>query len=240
MVNAAPLPPPVTVNAPHVLVVDDDNGIRDLLARYLRQHGCAVLTARNTTEAREQVKHFAFDAIILDIMMPQETGLSLAQDWQKQNFTTPIMFLTAKGEAEDRIEGLESGADDYIVKPFEPKELLLRLQVLIRRTQKQNSVPLQFGRWQWDATRQLLVDGAESIALSLAESNLLSALIDQIGQPINRHILAETLGLDGNERTIDVQIARLRQKIEPDIKRPRYIQTIRGEGYVLRPDSGDV
>ena len=233
------MPVPVTAGSPHILVVDDDNGIRDLLARYLRQQGCAVLTARNTREARAQVAHFSFDVIILDIMMPQETGLSLAQEWQLQKFDTPIIFLTAKGETEDRIQGLESGADDYLVKPFEPKELLLRLQALIRRTQKQSTALLQFGRWQWDATRQLLVDGSESIALSVAESNLLSLLISQIGQPVNRHMLADKLGLDGNERTIDVQIARLRQKIEPDVKRPRYIQTIRGEGYVLRPDSGE-
>ncbi len=234
-----PLPAPLTADAPHILVVDDDNGIRDLLARYLRQQGCAVLTARNTTEAREQVRYFTFDVIILDIMMPQETGLQLAAEWHQQKFQTPIIFLTAKGEIEDRIQGLESGADDYIVKPFEPKELLLRLKALIRRTQKPTTPLLQFGRWQWDATRQLLADDDEVIALSSAESNLLSLLITHIGEPVNRHVLAEKLGLDGNERTIDVQIARLRQKIEPDLKRPRYVQTIRGEGYVLRPDSAE-
>jgi two-component system phosphate regulon response regulator OmpR len=229
-------PATLAPNAPHVLVVDDDNGIRDLLARYLRQQGYVVLTARNTDEARAQVRYFSFDVIILDIMMPGETGFVLAGEWQKQDFTTPVIFLTAKGEADDRIQGLELGADDYIVKPFEPKELLLRLQALIRRTQKAAPATLQFGRWQWDATRQMLADGDEVIALSIAESNLLSLLIDHVGQPVSRYVLAEKLGLDGNERTIDVQVARLRQKIESDVKRPRYVQTVRGEGYVLRPD----
>ncbi|HEY1095922.1 MAG TPA: response regulator transcription factor [Alphaproteobacteria bacterium] len=225
------------LHAPHVLVVDDDKGIRDLTGRYLQQQGCVVLTAQDAADARAKIGYFAFDVVVLDVMMPRETGFSLATSWRTQNMDTPIIFLTAKGEAEDRIAGLETGADDYMVKPFEPKELLLRIQSLIRRTRKNNAEILQFGRWQWDATRQLLVDGAESISLSNVESNLLSVLIAHIGQPINRYDLAAQLGLDGNERTIDVQVARLRQKIEPDVKRPRYIQTVRGEGYVLRPDT---
>jgi two-component system phosphate regulon response regulator OmpR len=224
------------LNAPHILVVDDDKGIRELLGRYLQQQGCVTLTAHDAEDARAKAELFAFDAIVLDVMMPRENGFSLARTWRDSGFDTPIIFLTAKGEAEDRITGLETGADDYVIKPFEPKELLLRLHSLIRRTRKTSAEILHFGRWQWDATRQLLVDGAESIALSTVESNLLSVLIGHIGQPINRYVLAERLGLDGNERTIDVQIARLRQKIEPDVKRPRYIQTVRGEGYVLRPD----
>lgn len=227
------------VTAPHILVVDDDTGIRDLLARYLRQQGCAVLTASDAKMAREQAKLFAFDAIILDVMMPGETGFSLAESWRTERFSTPILFLTAKGEIEDRIAGLEAGADDYLVKPFDPKELLLRLHVLIRRNRKQAEAILQFGRWQWDTTRQLLVDDTESVALSPVDSKLLSLLIAHVGEPISRYDLATKLGLDGNERTIDVQIARLRQKIEPDVKRPRYIQTVRGEGYVLRPDQMD-
>jgi two-component system phosphate regulon response regulator OmpR len=229
-------PQALNTDSPHILVVDDDKGIRDLLGRYLQQQGCVVLTAQDAQDARTKATLFAFDVVVLDVMMPRENGFSLAQDWRTKGFDTPILFLTAKGEAEDRITGLETGADDYVVKPFEPKELLLRIHALIRRTRKLNTAILQFGRWQWDATRQLLVDGSEIIALSPVESNLLSVLIAHIGQPVNRYDLAERLGLDGNERTIDVQVARLRQKIEPDIKRPRYIQTIRGEGYVLRPD----
>jgi two-component system phosphate regulon response regulator OmpR len=225
------------LHAPHVLVVDDDKGIRDLLGRYLQQQGCVVLTAKDADDARAKAGYFTFDVIVLDVMMPRESGFTLARSWRQNKYDTPIIFLTAKGEAEDRIEGLETGADDYMIKPFEPKELLLRIQILIRRMQKNTQAVLQFGRWQWDATRQLLFDGAETIALSPVESNLLSVLIAHVGQPVNRYALADTLGLDGNERTIDVQVARLRQKIEPDIKRPRYIQTIRGEGYVLRPDN---
>lgn len=226
----------LNTDSPHILVVDDDKGIRDLLGRYLQQQGCVVMTAHDADDARAKASLFAFDTIVLDVMMPRENGFSLAQDWRENNFDTPILFLTAKGETEDRIRGLETGADDYVVKPFEPKELLLRIHALIRRSRKLNTAILQFGRWQWDATRQLLVDGAQTIALSNVENNLLSVLIAHVGEPVNRYDLAARLGLDGNERTVDVQVARLRQKIEPDIKRPRYIQTVRGEGYVLRPD----
>lgn len=223
---------------PHILVVDDDTRIRDLLGRYLGQNGFTVTLAENAATARKLVTMLIFDAVILDIMMPGETGMELMAAWRQENFKTPILLLTAKGETESRIEGFEAGADDYLPKPFEPRELLLRLNAVLRRIAptEQTSDTVSFDGWVYDAQRMLLHKGDDTQSLTKAEANLLAILLQKPGQIFTRQELAALAGLDGQERTIDVQVTRLRRKIEPDIKKPRYLQTIRGEGYVLHVD----
>lgn len=223
----------------HLLVVDDDARLRSLLAKYLAQEGFTVTVATDAADARAKLAFFTVDALILDVMMPGETGTELAASLRAAGHTTPILMLTAMGEAHERIGGLEAGADDYLVKPFEPRELLLRLRNLLRRggTGK-SAVPtgsLRFGEFLLDVEGKRLLRDNIPVYLTTAEHTLLFALARQPGLTLSRSELAEALSADaGNERSVDVQITRLRKKIEPEPARPVYIQTVRGAGYILR------
>lgn len=220
---------------PHILVVDDDRRICELVSRYLYENGLLAMTATQAEEARAMLKNFAFDAMVVDVMMPGESGIELTRSVQKTH-RIPILLLTALGEAKDRIAGLEAGADDYLPKPFEPRELVLRLNAILRRTvQKQE--PLQgfaIGPWRFNPERNELQQGDEVLVLTAAEGMLIRALASRPGEAIAREELAQKCGLDAGERTIDVQVTRLRRKIEQDTKVPRYLQTVRGKGYLLR------
>lgn len=224
---------------PHILVVDDDKRIRELLGRYLLQHNFLVTEAENAATARDLLKIVHFDVIVLDIMMPGEDGLSLTKAMQQDGFKTPILLLTAKAETEARIEGFEAGADDYLPKPFEPRELVLRLQAILRRSQtapETVTATVSFNGWVYDANRALLTNASETQILTKAEATLLNILLQKPGAPFTREELANAADLNGQERTIDVQVTRLRRKIEPNAKKPRFLQTVRGEGYVLHTD----
>lgn len=220
---------------PHVLVVDDDARIRDLIARYLHEHGFLVLTAPDAAAARDILEVFSFDALVIDVMMPGEGGLNLTRFIQNE-IKTPVILLTALGAADDRIKGLESGADDYLTKPFEPRELVLRLEALIRRT---HTVPINknqsviIGSLQFNPLRKELIKNEEVIALTSGESLLLKTLYDHVGKIVSREDLAKVCETDPNTRSMDVQVTRLRRKLEEDTRRPRYLQTVRGKGYVL-------
>jgi len=226
-------------NKPHILVVDDDKRIRELLGRYLSQNGFTVTEAEQARTARQLLDILTFDAVVLDIMMPGEDGLSLTDSLKREGFQTPILLLTAKTESEDRIAGLEAGADDYLPKPFEPRELVLRLQAILRRAAaapKSAEKIVTICGWSYDATRSMLVKDSETELLTKAEANLLNILLQKPGEVFTRQELAKLTDLEGQERTIDVQVTRLRRKIEPDSRKPRYLQTIRGEGYLLHVD----
>lgn len=220
---------------PHVLVVDDDSGIRDLVSRYLRAQGFVAMTAKDAAEAKDMLKHFAFDVLVVDVMMPGESGLDLTR-FVQANIGAPVILLTALGESGDRISGLEAGADDYLPKPFEPRELVLRLNAILRRTSSAQHAakPFGIGRWQFDPALKILQDGNETQQLTDAEAALIAALGSKPGQILSREDLARMCGLDAGERTIDVQVTRLRRKIEEDTRAPRYLQTVRGKGYLLR------
>jgi two-component system phosphate regulon response regulator OmpR len=223
---------------PHVLVVDDDDRIRDLVARYLTEHGFVVATTAGAAEARAVLEVFSFDVLVVDVMMPGETGLEFTRDLRSRG-DIPVLLLTALGETDDRIAGLETGADDYLAKPFEPRELVLRLQAILRRKPKIQAVmmPVRVGRWVYDPSANTLADGAEVQSLTTAEATLMKALVSRSGQVIGRDELVRICGMDDTgERTIDVQVTRLRRKIEEDSKMPRYLQTVRGKGYLLRVD----
>ena len=221
--------------APHVLVVDDDRRIRDLLSRYLGEHGFVVLSACDAAEAAALLKSYEFDVLVVDVMMPGQTGLEFTQEFRK-NHQVPVVLLTALGETEDRISGLEAGADDYLPKPFEPKELVLRLNAILKRTAKKVSPvrPFRIGPWVFDPDLEQLSGNHDTIKLTTAETVLLKALGSSNGEVLSREELARRCGVDAGERTIDVQVMRLRRKIEEDTKNPRYLQTLRGKGYVLR------
>jgi two-component system phosphate regulon response regulator OmpR len=221
---------------PHVLVVDDDARIRDLVSRFLKEHGFVVVTAQDAKEARGLLKGFAFDVLVVDVMMPGETGLSFTQDLRK-SYNVPVLLLTALGEAQDRIAGLESGADDYLAKPFEPRELVLRLQSILRRTSaKPSAKAFKIGGWFFDPEIEELRNENVAQKLTSAEANLLRALASRPREVVSREELAQKCGLDAGERTIDVQVTRLRRKIETDTKTPRYLLTVRGKGYMLRAE----
>ena len=219
----------------HLLVVDDDRRIRELLQKYLIEHGYHVTTASDAQEARKRMTRFDFDLLIVDIMMPGEDGLTLTKQLRTKT-DVPILVLTARGEPEDRIAGFESGADDYLAKPFEPRELLLRVASILRRAG--GSLPtltgLSLGRFYFDLKRNELRDGNKVVRLTSAETGLLKVFAVKPGQIISRYDLCDRLGV--SDRTVDVQVTRLRRKIEDDPKTPRYLQTVWGEGYVLRPD----
>jgi two-component system phosphate regulon response regulator OmpR len=221
-----------------ILVVDDDRRIRDLLSRYLRKNDFGVVTASDAMHARRLLELFIFDLLIVDVMMPGETGVSLTRAIREKNPLQSVLMLTALGEADDRISGLEAGADDYLTKPFEPRELLLRVKSILRRQpqDEKSEQTLQFGACHFDAHRDILECGQERIHLTLAESNLLKVLAAEKGKVWSRQALLAATGIEGNERTIDVQVTRLRRKIENDPKAPLYLQTVRGQGYVLKPD----
>lgn len=220
---------------PHILVVDDDVRICDLVTRYLTDHGCLAVSAHSADEARSLLKSFVFDAGVVDVMMPGESGLSLTA-YVQGAFGFPVLLLTALGEAQDRIAGLEAGADDYLPKPFEPRELLLRLHALMRRRPKPTGQAEKFriGSWVFDAAEEALIDGNNLVRLSAAEVKLLQVLGAQPGVVIAREVLAEKCAIEGGERAIDVQITRLRRKMNDDPRAPSGIQTVRGKGYLLR------
>jgi two-component system phosphate regulon response regulator OmpR len=223
---------------PHLLVVDDDTRLRGLLARYLGEQGYLVSTAASAAEARAQLKSLAYDLLVLDVMMPGESGLDFAKSLRQASNGMPILMLTARGEAEQRIAGLEAGADDYLAKPFEPRELLLRIAAILRRSVKppEGPQPIKLGRWRFDPERAELISGEEIVRLTDVEAGLLRVLAQSPGIIVGRDELADRSGVQVAARSVDVQVNRLRRKIEPDPKLPRYLQTVRGSGYVLRPD----
>lgn len=223
-------------NAKHLLVIDDDSRIRTLLKRYLSNNGYRVSTAKNAAEARKTMEGLEFDCLILDIMMPGESGMDFAGALRKDN-PIPILMLTARAETESRIMGLEVGVDDYLSKPFEPRELLLRIRNILKHHDNNASSPIDqvtFGPFLYNLDRQELICGEDVIRLTDRERELLDMFAAQPGATVTRLALA---GEDGTgERTIDVQINRLRRKIEPDPSNPIYLQTIRGVGYRLLTD----
>lgn len=223
-------------NAAHILVVDDDQRIRDSLARYLFQNGYRVTTAADAATARATMGGLVFDVVILDVMMPGEDGLSLARDL-KGSCNVPICMLTARAEPEERIEGLEIGVEDYVAKPFEPKELLLRLQNILKRRQGPSGPrdEITMGDYTFHVARGELKRGEESIKLTERERELLRQFAQRPGAPVARHELAAD-DSTGTERAVDVQINRLRRKIESDPAHPVYLQTVRGKGYILYTD----
>ena len=229
--------------AAHLLVVDDDERIRGLLQKFLMRGGFLVSVARDAAQARRLLAGLEFDLIVLDVMMPGEDGIALTHDL-RHHMTTPILLLTAKGETGNRIEGLEAGADDYLVKPFEPKELLLRINAILRRVPQVRAAEagpkvLHLGTVRYDVDRGELWNGAEIVRLTATEAALMRIFAAQAGVPVSRERLVGDLGRDesqAQERAVDVQITRLRRKIEADPKQPRYLQTVRGSGYMLAPD----
>ncbi len=223
----------------HILVIDDDTRLRKLLHQYLSENGFMVSEAASPAEARVLMTAFLFDILILDVMMPGENGYAFAKSLREKGNNIPILMLTAMGELQDRITGLESGVDDYLSKPFDPKELLLRINSILRRTLitpvKEKQTLYKFGTCQYDLQRSELTKNGQFVSLTAADHELLKVLIQKIGQEVTREELARTLQTD-NERTVDVQVNRLRKKIETDPKNPRYLQTVRGKGYLLLPD----
>ena len=232
--------PPVMTDMAHILVVDDDTRLRELLQKYLSDNGFLVSTAKDAAEARTLFTGLAFDLVVLDVMMPGESGLELTESLRRESGSQiPILLLTARGEAEDRIDGLERGADDYLPKPFEPRELVLRIQTILRRAATPLPEPkptVQLGDCLFDIERGELRKNDQVIRLTSLEESLLRTLAMNAGGTVSREELIRQSRVESNERTVDVQVTRLRRKIEPDPRLPRYLHTVRGEGYVLRPD----
>jgi two-component system phosphate regulon response regulator OmpR len=230
-------------DAVHLLIVDDDERIRGLLQKFLIKNGFLVSAARDAAHARRILAGLDFDLIVLDVMMPGEDGISLTASLRETR-STPILLLTARGETEDRIRGLEAGADDYLGKPFEPKELLLRINAILRRvphSEPEQALPkvLRLGPVRYDIDRAELWSGEEQVRLTATETQLMKIFSAAPGEPISRAALVEEMGRGGGgaqERAIDVQITRLRRKIETDPRQPRYLQTVRGAGYMLTHD----
>ena len=220
---------------PHLLVVDDDARLRELLRRYLSDSGFRVTAAADASEARSNLASFAFDLVVLDVMMPGESGLELTRELRAEG-RVPVLLLTAMAEPEDRVNGLEQGADDYLSKPFEPRELVLRIRNLLQRRPAADpgSTEIRFGGCRFDIGRAELYRGGDVVHLTAAEAGLLSILAQKAGQAVSREQLS--MSLSGNIRNVDVQMTRLRRKIERDPRFPRYVQTVRGTGYILKPD----
>lgn len=228
----------MTTECTHILVVDDDTRLRGLLRRYLSENGFRVTTAHDAAEAREKLQSLAFDLIVLDVMMPGESGIALTDSLRKEG-NLPILLLTAMGEADDRIKGLEAGADDYLPKPFEPRELVLRIQTILRRArqeEEETAGEIRLGDCSFDLKREELRRGGELVRLTGVEASLLATLAKHAGEALSREKLVQESRIRGSARTVDVQVTRLRRKIEPNPKFPRYLQTVHGQGYVLRPD----
>ena len=216
----------------HILVVDDDDGIRSLVKKYLNENDFLVTTAENAENAFEKIKVIKFDLIILDIMMPGKSGLDFIKE-NKKKIETPIILLTAKGEANERIEGLELGADDYLPKPFEPKELILRIQNIIKKTKvNEQKRVIEFENIKIDLNKQLILKKNNEYKINNTEKLILEKMINNPGKTYSREDIGLLINLD-KERSIDVIITRLRKKIEVDPKNPKFLQTIRGAGYVL-------
>ncbi|NIY75386.1 response regulator [Thalassospira sp. HF15] len=236
---------------PHVLVVDDDDRLRDLLTRYLGENGFNVSSARDAASARASLSGLQFDLIVLDVLMPGEKGVDLARSLRQTGSKVPILLLTALSETADRIAGLEAGVDDYLAKPFEPRELVLRIEAILRRygelpepqdiaAPEEADSAASFGAYRFDLTRMTLQRGDEHIYLTTAEQALLAALVKRRGQTTSREQLQGMISGNATDpaasRSIDVQVTRLRRKFEEDPKQPRYLQTVRGQGYVLYTD----
>lgn len=223
----------------HILVVDDDDRLRSLLRDYLTKEGFRITLSEDAADARRKMAAITFDLMILDVMMPGESGLDLAKAVRGDS-GVPILMLTAMGETGDRILGLEAGADDYLPKPFEPRELILRIQSILRRIpsaeEPTRASVVRLGRLQFDLGRELLLQGDSPIRLTTNETALMKVLAAEPGRIMAREELTHILQIDGGDRAVDVQVTRLRRKVEPDPKNPRYLQTVRGRGYVLRPD----
>jgi two-component system, OmpR family, phosphate regulon response regulator OmpR len=230
-------------NDVHLLIVDDDERIRGLLQKFLVRHGFFVTSARNAAHARRLMEGLDFDLIVLDVMMPDEDGITFTRSLRRSQ-ATPILLLTAKGETVSRIEGLEAGADDYLTKPFEPKELLLRINAILRRVPQTRAVEtgpklLNLGPVRYDVERGEMWSGTTPVRLTATEAALMRIFAAAPGEPVSREKLVADLGRDDGQasaRAVDVQITRLRRKIEADPKQPRYLQTVRGAGYMLAPD----
>ncbi len=217
---------------PHILVVDDDLKIRELVKEYLNQNGFMVSTAKNAEDAIEKIKLIKFDLIILDIMMPGKSGLDLLNEYKNILFT-PVILLTAKGEASDRIKGLETGADDYLSKPFEPKELILRLKNILNKTNLSNEKrEIEFGNVKINLNKMLILKNNKQIKINNTEKKIFEKMINSPGKVFSRESISKLIKAE-KERSVDVIITRLRKKIEDTPKNPKYLQTIRGEGYVL-------
>ena len=216
----------------HILVVDDDDGIRDLVKKYLNENNFLITTAKNAEDAGEKIQIIKFDLIILDIMMPGQTGLQfLSKNRNKLN--TPVILLTAKGEPKERIEGLEVGADDYLPKPFEPKELILRIRNILRKTKKHDiKRVIEFDNIKIDLNKLIIYKNEDEFKINNTEKIILEKMINSPGESFSRVYIGNLIDID-KERSVDVIITRLRKKIELDPKNPKYLQTIRGTGYVL-------
>lgn len=229
----------VEESAAHILVVDDDTRLRDLLCRFLADSGFRVSAARDAAQARAALAGLDFDLMVLDVMMPGESGIDLARALRAGAKRVPILMLTAMGEPADRIKGLESGVDDYLAKPFEPRELVLRIEAILRRANEAPRAPrsqdqtIAFGPFRFDPQSGALSHGDKRLKLTEAEIGLLRVFAERLGQVLEREELAQLTGGSNNARTIDVQVTRLRRKIEPDPRFPQYLQTVRGRGYRL-------
>lgn len=224
----------------HILVVDDDSRLRRLLRQYLTDNGFLVALASNTAHARRIMKSLDFDLIILDVMMPGEDGYAFTRSIRETN-PVPILMLTARGDVEDRIAGLEQGVNDYLPKPFDPRELLLRISNILNLTESKSSssIPREivFGDCVFDCVNKILKRKGSVVHLTSLEGNLLRTLAECNGNVVSRRVLLDKSQVEGSERTVDVQVTRLRRKIEPTPRWPRYLRTIRGRGYVLHTDS---
>jgi two-component system phosphate regulon response regulator OmpR len=235
----APIAEPKAMSdLPHLLVIDDDAKLRELLRRYLSDQGFRITVASDAVEARAKLETFAFDLIVLDIMLPGESGTELTAALRRKS-RVPILLLSALGEAEHRIAGLERGADDYLAKPFEPRELVLRIRTILRRVPQELPPPVRrvrFGPHSYDLDRRILQRGEAEIRLTTAEADLLTTLARAPGVPFSRDELRRLGAPDSNNRLVDVQMTRLRRKIEDNPRFPRYLQTVRGRGYMLVAD----
>ena len=216
----------------HILVVDDDNGIRELVKEYLEQNNYITSTAKDAIDANEKIKLIKFDLIILDILMPGKSGLEFLKE-NKNSLDTPIILLTAKGEAIDRIEGLETGADDYLPKPFEPKELVLRIKNILNKTNfTKDKKEIEFGNVKINLNKMIVIKNNKHIKINSTEKKIFEKMINFPGKVFSRESIGKLIKIE-KERSVDVVITRLRKKIEDAPKNPKYLQTIRGEGYVL-------
>ena len=225
------------IDPPHILVIDDDDRLRELLMKFLSDNNFMVTGAKDAADARSRLVGLQFDLIVLDLMMPGESGLDFAQHLRKTSLV-PILMLTAMNETEDRIQGLEQGADDYLGKPFEPKELVLRISNILKRRPSLEIAPseIMMGDVTFRPARSELVCDGLPVRLTEIESALLGVLAQRPGEVFTREELISRTGASGGGRAVDVQVTRLRRKIEIDPRMPRYLQTVRGKGYVLRPD----
>ena len=216
----------------HILMVDDDEGIRSLVKKYLNENNFLVTTAKSAEDASEKIKIIDFDMIILDIMMPGKSGLQFIEE-NKRLIHTPIILLTAKGSADERVEGLEIGADDYLPKPFEPKELVLRIKNILNKTKETNLKRIvKFSNIQIDLNKLIIVNNDKEFKINNTEKTILEKMINNPGKTFSREAIGKLINLD-KERSVDVIITRLRKKIEVDPKNPKFLQTLRGSGYVL-------